>query len=112
MDKEIQVLLFDILNAIFEIESFVDLGETNFRDFSSDIKTKRAVERNLEIIGEAVSRISKKDAEFQISDKRKIIELRNRIIHSYDQVSDELVWSIITQYLPILEKEVREYLNE
>ena len=112
MDKEIQVWLFDILNSILEIESFVDFEETNFQDYSSDVKTKRAVERNLEIIGEAVNRISKKDENLEITDKRKIIRVRNRIIHGYDQVSDELIWSIITQYLPVLEKEVRQYLNE
>ena len=112
MDKEIQVWLFDILNSILEIESFVDFVETNFQDYSSDVKTKRAVERNLEIIGEAVNRISKKDENLEITDKRKIISVRNRIIHGYDQVSDELIWSIITQYLPVLEKEVRQYLNE
>jgi uncharacterized protein with HEPN domain len=112
MDKEIQIWLFDILNSILEIESFVDFEETNFQDYSSDVKTKRAVERNLEIIGEAVNRISKKDENLEITDKRKIISVRNRIIHGYDQVSDELIWSIITQYLPVLEKEVRQYLNE
>ncbi len=112
MDKEIQVWLFDILNSILEIESFVDFEETNFQDYSSDIKTKRAVERNLEIIGEAVNRISKKDENLEITDKRKIISVKNKIIHGYDQVSDELIWSIITQYLPVLEKEVRQYLNE
>ena len=112
MDKEIQVWLFDILNSILEIESFVDFEETNFQDYSSDVKTKRAVERNLEIIGEVVNRISKKDENLEITDKRKIISVRNRIIHGYDQVSDELIWSIITQYLPVLEKEVRQYLNE
>ena len=112
MDKEIQVWLYDILNSILEIESFVDFEETNFQDYSSDVKTKRAVERNLEIIGEAVNRISKKDENLEITDKRKIISVRNRIIHGYDQVSDELIWSIITQYLPVLEKEVRQYLNE
>lgn len=112
MDKEIQVWLYDILNSILEIESFVDFEETNFQDYSSDVKTKRAVERNLEIIGEAVNKISKKDENLEITDKRKIISVRNRIIHGYDQVSDELIWSIITQYLPVLEKEVRQYLNE
>lgn len=112
MDKEIQVWLFDILNSILEIESFVDFEETNFQDYSSDVKTKRAVERNLEIIGEALNKISKKDENLEITDKRKIISVKNKIIHGYDQVSDELIWSIITQYLPVLEKEVRQYLNE
>ena len=112
MDKEIKVWLFDILNSILEIESFVDFEETNFQDYSSDVKTKRAVERNLEIIGEALNKISKKDENLEITDKRKIISVRNRIINGYDQVSDELIWSLITQYLPVLEKEVRQYLNE
>lgn len=112
MDKEIKVWLFDILNSILEIESFVDFEETNFQDYSSDVKTKRAVERNLEIIGEAVNRISKKDENLEITNKSKIISVKNKIIHGYDQVSDELIWSIITQYLPVLEKEVRQYLNE
>ncbi|MBF1149201.1 MAG: DUF86 domain-containing protein, partial [Cloacibacterium normanense] len=61
---------------------------------------------------EALNKISKKDENLEITDKRKIISVRNRIIHGYDQVSDELIWSIITQYLPVLEKEVRQYLNE
>lgn len=75
-------------------------------------RTKRAVERNLEIIGEAMNRILKKEEHFPIKDARKIISLRNRIIHGYDMVSDELIWSIITTDLPVLEEEVRQFLNE
>jgi uncharacterized protein with HEPN domain len=78
MDKEIKVWLFDILNSILEIENFVDFEETNFQDYSSDVKTKRAVERNLEIIGEAVNKISKKDENLEITDKRKKKLRKNR----------------------------------
>lgn len=111
MDSEIKVLLYDVLNSILEIESFLD-EDYSFEHYTSDIKTKRAVERNFEIIGEAINRILKWDNDFEISDSRKIISLRNRIIHVYDTVSDELMWSIIQNYLPVLEMEVRKYLEE
>lgn len=69
---------------------------------------KRAVERDLEIIGEAVNRIIKRDATFEekISNAKAIISLRNQVIHSYDNVSDENIWSILINYLPKLKSEV------
>ena len=102
---------------IKKIDKFIFLGTLLGRHIPKiaekiDAQMYLVVERNLEIIGEAVNRISKKDENLEITDKRKIISVRNRIIHGYDQVSDELIWSIITQYLPVLEKEVRQYLNE
>jgi uncharacterized protein with HEPN domain len=69
------------------------------------------VERNLEIIGEAVSRILKINSDFQISNSRKIIDTRNKIIHSYDNVSDEIVWGIIINHLPKLKSEIDSLLN-
>ena len=95
MDNEIKVWLFDIQNSINEIKSYFD-EDLDFEKYQNDIKTKRAVERNFEIIGEAVNRITKKDPAFEISDARNIIGLRNQIIHSYDYVCDDLIWSIIT----------------
>lgn len=111
MDEQIKSWLYDILNSILEIESYFD-DEMSFESYQSDTKTKRAVERNLEIIGEAVNRISKLNDDIELQDKRKIISLRNRIIHGYDQVSDELVWSVTQNYLPVLEQEVRKLLDE
>ena len=109
MDNEIKVWLFDIQNWIYEIRSYFD-EDLDFEKYQNDIKTKRAVERNFEIIGEAVNRILKKDENFPITDSRKIIGLRNRIIHAYDFISDELIWSVLTESLPILEKEIGSYL--
>ena len=60
--------------------------------YQNDLKTKRAVERNLEIIGEAVQRILKEEPSVQLSNVRRIVDTRNRIIHGYDTVSDELLW--------------------
>ena len=86
MELEIKTWLFDILTAINEIELFVSSTQ-DFSTFESDLKTKRAVERNLEIIGEAMSRILDKDDFIKLSNVRKIVDTRNRIIHGYDTVS-------------------------
>jgi uncharacterized protein with HEPN domain len=66
------------------------------------LRTKRAVERNIEIIGEAMSRILKLDSEIEISNSRKIVDVRNRIIHGYDSVSDDVIWGIVIRNLPVL----------
>ena len=106
MDREIKTWLFDIVQAIEETEQFLPEGQRVFEEYRKDLKTKRAIERNLEIIGEATSRILGKDPEFEITHSRKIISLRNRIIHGYDVVSDELIWGIIVNDLPKLKSEI------
>ena len=70
------------------------------------------MERNFEIIGEAMSRILHQDDSLQLSNSRKIVDTRNRIIHGYDTVSDEMLWSIIINHLPTLKQEVEQYLGE
>jgi len=77
-----------------------------------DIKTKRAIERNLEIIGEAVNRIVKKDNNFRLENARKIVGTRNRIIHGYDKITDELIWSIVINHLLKLRDEISKLLDE
>ena len=106
MDREIKTWLFDILNSIEEIEQFLPQGNRLFETYKNDLKTKRAVERNLEIIGEANGRILDKDSSIEISHSKKIISLRNRIIHGYDVISDELIWGILINDLPKLKSEV------
>ena len=110
MDNEAKTWLKDIEQAIEEIISFIP-DVKNFKDFQKDLKTKRAVERNIEIIGEAMSRILKVDPNVKISHTRKIVDTRNRIIHGYDSVSDDILWGIIIRNLPDLEKEVKELLR-
>ena len=65
-----------------------------------------------EIIGEAVNRIVQKDSNVILSNSRKIIDTRNRIIHGYDTVSDEIIWSIVVTHLPKLKIEVESHLGE
>lgn len=110
MDNEVKTRLKDIEESIGEINSFIT-DIRNFTGFQKDLKTKRAVERNIEIIGEALSRILKVDPNIKISHTRKIVDTRNRIIHGYDSVSEEILWGIIIRNLPDLEKEVKDLLN-
>jgi uncharacterized protein with HEPN domain len=110
MHNEVRTWLKDIEQALIEINSFLPEIK-NFKDFQKDLKTKRAVERNIEIIGEAMSRILKVDPNIKISHTRKIVDTRNRIIHGYDSVSEDILWGIIIRNLPDLEKEVKEQLS-
>jgi len=112
MDNEIKTWLYDILSSINEIESyFVDTPKM-FEIYQNDLRTKRAVERNIEIIGEAMNRILKQGSNIEISNSRKIVDVRNRIIHGYDSVSDDVIWGIIIKNLPVLQKEVEKLLTE
>ena len=76
------------------------------------MRTRQAVERNIEIIGEAMNRILKEGDDYKISNARSIVDVRNRIIHGYDSVSDDIIWGIVIKYLPILEAEVSQLLGE
>ena len=111
MENEIKIWLLDIKQAIQEIFDFLP-GKRNFYEFQGDLKTRKAVERNIEIIGEAMDRILKKQPNFKISNARRIVDTRNRVIHGYDSVSDDIIWAIVIKELPKLEAEVNELLNE
>lgn len=112
MDNNIKTWLFDILSSINEIESYFVETPKIFEIYQNDLKTKRAVERNIEIIGEAMSRILKQENNIEISNSRKIVDVRNRIIHGYDSVSDDVIWGIVIRDLPILQKEVEILLEK
>ncbi len=112
MDNEIKTWLFDILQSINEVESFFADRPKIFEEYVTDLRTKRAVERNIEIIGEAVNRILKRDKQFKLNNAQKIIGTRNRIAHTYDKITDDLIWSIIINSLPKLKEEVEDLLKQ
>jgi uncharacterized protein with HEPN domain len=111
MDIRIQTWLLDIFQCIEEINEFIP-EDRDFNAYKNDLKTKKAVERNLEIIGEAVSRILKIDPDFKLENSKNIIGTRNRIIHSYDNISDEVIWTIVCRELIDLKVQVELLLNE
>lgn len=112
MDIEIKTWLYDILTAINEVESYFVDRPKDFNVYKNDIKTKRAIERDVEIIGEAMNRILNKDNKIEFSNARKIVNTRNRIIHNYDSVSDEIIWGIVIKHIPILQTEIQNLLNK
>ncbi|MFA6262242.1 MAG: HepT-like ribonuclease domain-containing protein [Bacteroidia bacterium] len=110
MENEIKTWLTDIKQAIQEINQFLP-NRKDFFEFEKDLKTKRAIERNIEIIGEAVSRILKVHPDFQIKNARKIVDTRNRISHGYDSISSDIIWTIIIRDIPNLEIEINQLLD-
>lgn len=109
MSLEMKKLLVDIQESIDSIENY--LGKQ--RDFNVYIGNKmlrRAVEREFEIIGEAMHRLEKLDDTLQITNQRQIIGMRNRVIHGYDKIDNEIIWGVIVRYLPQLKIEI-EQLN-
>jgi uncharacterized protein with HEPN domain len=78
----------------------------NFQNFESEILLRRAIERDLEIIGEAIKKILELEPTIQISSARKIIGLRNIISHAYDSIEPEIIWGIIQRDIPLLQTEI------
>ena len=111
MNLEIQKWLYDILVSIHSINEYV--GDVRiFEVYDSDKKLRRAVEREIMIIGEAVNRIKNADSTLIISNARQIIDTRNRIAHAYDAVNNAMIWSIVINHLPALKTEVEKLLSE
>lgn len=111
MDEYIEKHLIDVLNAINEVESFFADRPKLFQEFQNDILRQRAVERNIEIMGEAINRILKTNPEFQLSNAKAIINTRNRVIHGYDSVTTEFLWSLIMKHIPALKNDVENILT-
>lgn len=103
--------LADIQTSIIAIDQYLN-HERNYEKFRGNKLIKRAIEREFEIIGEAMNRILKLDPHIQIRHAKRIVSLRNHIIHAYDTVVDEIIWGIIINHLPKLEKEVDGLLSE
>jgi uncharacterized protein with HEPN domain len=104
-------LLTDILTAIKGIDEHLE-SRRLFAEYKTSNTKRRAVERELEIIGEAVNNLLKINPAIPISFARIVVDLRNRIIHAYDNVNDTLIWKIIMKDVPVLLQEVQQLLKE
>ena len=112
MDEWIKKHWQNIQTAIEEIESFFGDKPKLFDDFYNNLCLRRAIERNIEIIGEAMNRILKTDKNIAITNSRKIVDARNYIIHGYDSLSVDILWSMVINHLPKLKNEVTVLLND
>jgi uncharacterized protein with HEPN domain len=102
---ETKKFLFDILESINSIEEYLK-NNKDFNTYKENKMLRRAVERELEIIGEAVNNIDKISPDIAITSKRQMVNLRNRVIHGYDKTDDEIVWGILYRHLPLHKTEV------
>ncbi|MEY3417463.1 MAG: hypothetical protein RL060_1575 [Bacteroidota bacterium] len=85
MDNTINKLLFDVLQSIERIDSYTETPK-RYAFFASNLLLQQAVERNFEIMGEAMNRILKLKPDIVISHTRKIVDTRNKIVHGYDEI--------------------------
>ena len=112
MDRKIRKYLADILASIIEIESFMADRPKEYATFCNDTLFRRGVERNMEIMGEAMNNVLKIDPNIAITSSRKIVDTRNFIIHAYDSLKPDILWGIVINHIPLLKREVETLLAE
>ena len=111
MERSINKTLEDIRNAIVEVESFFETRPMRYDVYLSDVCLRRAVERNITIIGEAMNRLLKLAPDIEITSARRIVDTRNYVIHGYDSVTDDIMWGIVVRHLPLLKAELEKLLE-
>lgn len=112
MRHESKKYLFDIKQAASLLADFT--RSKSFEDFREDPMLRSAVERQFEVIAEALSQLAEVDHETaeRISEYRRIIAFRNILIHGYAQIDHRLVWGVLDSKLPTLSQEVEMLLQE
>lgn len=112
MNSRSRKLLFDVLESGRSIRDWC--ATRSYADYEKDRQFRRAVEREFEIIGEALNRLSQADCEVaaRIAELPRIVGFRNRIIHGYDTVDDATVWGVVEAHLPRLLEEVEREIRE
>lgn len=102
MTAEFKQRIHDAIGACRAIQSFT--AHVSFDDYSGNLMLRSAVERQFEILGEALNRASESypASLSSLPDVPRIVGMRNRIIHGYDSVDDEIVWDAIQHHIPPL----------
>ena len=111
MPRDYKVYLEDILEAIGKIRRYTE--RLSLEKFAEDEKTIDAVARNLEIIGEAIKKIPGDiRANYPAIEWKKIAGLRDILIHEYFGLNIEIIWDVVQNKLPALEKQIRSISKE
>ncbi len=100
--------ILDIESVIEELENVVTIHSSDYIKFSSNFMAVRTVERDLEIIGEAIRKLTEINPDIKISSSKQIIGLRNMIVHAYDSIDPATLWRILIKDIPILKTEIEE----
>ncbi|MGH9364927.1 MAG: HepT-like ribonuclease domain-containing protein [Thermoanaerobaculia bacterium] len=112
MQLEAKKYVYDVRRAVALLTEFT--AGKQFADYRRDAMLRAAVEREFEVIGEALARLAKLDKEHaeRISEYERIIAFRNILIHGYADVDDRLVWDVVETKLPVLRREIEALLGE
>lgn len=111
MDERVKKYFEDMLKAISEIDmASVRFGK-QYEVFENDVVYRKFVERNIEILGEAMNRILRLEPTINISSARKIVDTRNYVIHAYDSLKSDILWAIVVNHIPRLKAEIETLLD-
>lgn len=110
--RDLRKYLYDMKQACELLLQFT-AGKT-FTDYSADPILRSAVERQFEIVGEALAQALRLDPDLaaKITNTARIIAFRNRLIHGYASIADAIVWGILEANLPTLYREVSTLLKD
>lgn len=111
MDRRLNKYLTDILLAINEIELFLEQRPRQYQVFVDDHKFRSAIERQVGIIGEAMTKILQSCPDIKITEAKNIKATRNYIVHAYDSLQPFTIWAIVIKDIPKLKEEVIALLN-
>jgi len=111
MENKYLKLLYDINQSISNIEEYIEFPRI-FEIYDSNSMLQDAVERNLEIIGEAIRKLLIIKPDISIKNARKIVNTRNKISHGYDEIENSEIWNIVINHLPVLKEDVEKLLIE
>ena len=111
-DRTVVKYLNDILDSITQVKSYFTTFPRRFDVYCETPMMQRAIQMNISIICEATNKLLKIAPEIPITKARKIVDTRNYMIHGYDSVSHDMVWSIVINHLPLLKEEVVRILTE
>lgn len=112
MDEMIKKYLYDMLQAISEIEMAEERFGRQYEIFENDVIFRKFVERNIEILGEAMNRILKINSEIEITSARKIVDTRNYVIHAYDSLKPDILWAIVINHIPRLKADIQRLVED
>lgn len=111
MDEQIRKYFEDMLQAVSEIEMATNRFGRQYDIFENDVIFRRFVERNIEILGEAMNRILKIEPEINITSARKIVDTRNYVIHAYDSLKPDILWAIVINHIPRLKTDILQLID-
>jgi len=111
MRLESKKYLYDIARAAALAMEFVK--DKKFSDYTSDAMLRSAVERQLEIVGEALAQLARTDpgTAAKISEHQRIIAFRNILIHGYAEIDHRIVWNVLELKLPIARRQAEDLLS-